>query len=210
MKKVFLTLMGASLISAAAMSYADYSPYVDLGFGAANREDMPSSGALNDLPDVVPVGTGTSDESNYGARLALGVLWNPEMTVSYGLEAGVAYYGMTKYSNDISDVEMNYYGIELLGVTQLNLDKLHLLLKAGVTDEQLHPTKSNIDDADLSDSNTVLPEVGAGIAYSVAPDFQIGLSYYHTFGQDVSFDSNGEAENLPAVDMALLEIVYHL
>lgn len=210
MKKGFLTLASISLISIAATTYADYSPYARLGFGAASREDMPSSDALNDLPDVVPVGTGTSDDSNYGARLAFGVLWNPEMKVSYGLETAIAYYGMTKYSNDTSDVEMNYYGIELLGVMQFNLDKLHLLMKAGATNEQLHPTKSNIDDSGLSDSNTILPEVGAGIAYSMASDFQLGVSYYHTFGQDVSFDSNGQADNLPSVDMVFLELTFYI
>jgi opacity protein-like surface antigen len=211
MKKIVATLAGISLLGiAASAAAAEYSPYVDLGFGYSAPENMPSASEINNFPGIVPVGTPTSSADNYGGRIALGILWDTETTLAYGLEGGVAYYGMVKYSNLVSSVDMNYYGIELLGVAQFNIAKLHLVLKGGATEEQLHPTKTNIDNSSFEDSNQVLPEVAAGIAYSVTENLEVGVSYYHVFGYTVNFNSTGSAENLPSVSMGLLELQYLL
>ncbi len=210
MKKKFSTLVigGASLMSIAASGYADYRPYIDLGVGYAQAVDMPEGSEFSELGGIIPVGTADSTPTNYGGRLAAGLLWDVETVLAYGIEAAVASYGMTKYSNDASSVEMNYYGLELLGVTQVNVGKVRLIGKAGVSLEQLHPYKTNINNEGLNDGEAILPEVGAGIAYAFTPSFQLGITCYHTFGQDVSFQDTANAENLPSVNMAFLEAMY--
>lgn len=209
MKKIIKTVISSALLlGVGASAYADYRPYGDIGVGYAAAVDMPDGNSYNDLPGVVPTGESSSSATNYGGRVAIGVLWDVETKFSYGVEAAGAYYGVTKYSNPTSSVEMNYYGLELLGVAQWNMDKLHLIAKAGATDEQLHPTKNNIDNNEqLQDSEQVLPEVGAGFSYSFTPNVQLGLMYYHTFGGNVSFDTTGDATTLPSVNMGLLELM---
>jgi len=209
-KTVHALAFGALIMSMCASLHAEYRPYVDLGFGYSGLTSMPEGDDFGDLAGVVPAGTGTSTPDNYGGRVAAGLLWNTQETLSYGLEAAAAYYGVDKYANDAASVEMNYYGLEFLGVAQLNLDKLRLIAKAGVTDEQLHPTKSNINNSSFTDSQQILPEVGAGVAYAITPNLQLGLTFYHTFGSTVSFDNTGEACNLPSVNMSLLEFMYLL
>lgn len=208
MKKIVAILaVGSFLMSASQISYGNYQPYADIGVGYSSPTAMPAGETFNNLDGVVPEGTASSTATQYGGRLALGILWDTETAVAYGLEAAAALYGIDKYSNESANVEMNYYGLELLGVLQFNLDKLHLIVKGGASDEQLHPTKTNIDNTGLTDSQQVLPEVGAGIAYSFTQNTQLGLSYYHTFGNTVSFNSTGDATNLPSVNMGLLELV---
>ncbi len=209
MKKILSTLIfGASVMSIAASGYADYRPYIDLGVGYAEALNMPDGNDFSNLGGVLPVGTSSSTANNYGGRLAAGVMWDTETLLAYGIEAAAASYGMTKYANDASSVEMNYYGLELLGVAQINAGKVRLIGKAGAVLEQLHPTKGNINNEGLNDSQQVLPEVGAGIAYAFTPHFQLGLTFYHTFGNDVSFNDTAGAENLPSVDLAFLEAMY--
>lgn len=209
MKKKFSTLVfGASLMSIAASGYADYRPYIDLGVGYAEALNMPSGSDFSDLGGVIPVGEGNSTTNNYGGRISAGIMWDTETILAYGIEAAAASYGMTKYSNDASSVEMNYYGLELLGVTQINAGKVRLIGKAGASLEQLHPTKANINNSGFNDSQQVLPEVGAGIAYAFTPHFQLGVTCYHTFGSDVSLQDTASAENLPSVNMAFLEAMY--
>lgn len=199
---------GIIAMSACATLSADPRFYADLGFGYSALESMPEADGFSDFFGVIPVGDATSTANNYGGRLAAGLMWDTDATLAYGVEIAAAYYGVDKYSNDASSVEMNYYGIELLGVAQLNIDKVMLIGKAGVTDEQLHPTKSNINNSGLTDSQEILPEVGAGIAYAITPSFQVGVTYYHTFGNTVTFNSSSDVQNLPSVDMTLLEVKY--
>lgn len=210
MKWIFSTVVSVSLMSVAGLSYADHYFYADLGLGYAAASNMPDSEDFNQLPGTDAVGSLDRTRNNYGGRIGIGVMWDANAWLSYGLETAGAYYGVTKYSNAASSVEMNYYGIECLGVARFNMNKFHLLLKAGMTDERMHPTKSNINNADFDGNNQVLPEVGMGIAYSVTPNLLVGLSYYHTFGDDVSFTSTETAENLPSVDMGFLEFLYFM
>lgn len=212
MKKMTEILMLGTLAMALCGSvYADNQFYVDLGAGYAAAEDMPTPSSFVNVEGVTILGTVGKTDSNYGGRLALGYLWNRESSVAYGIETAAASYGMTKYSNDAASVEMNYYGLELLGVGQVNLDKLRLIGKVGASDEQFHPTKKNIENnPNFTSSEQVLPEVGAGIAYLFTPNFQLGLSYYHTFGNTVGFESDADATNLPSVNLVFLEMSYFL
>lgn len=212
MKKIFSTLvLGVSIVGAAATGYADNQFYLNLGAGYAAAENMPAASTFSDIDGVLPLGTDGKTEDNYGGRFAVGYMWDTESAFSYGVETAAAYYGVTKYSNSEASVDMNYYGLELLAVGQVNIDKLRLIGKVGATDERFHPTKTNIEDnPEFTSSQQVLPEVGAGIAYLFTPNFQLGLSYYHTFGNDVSFDNNASATNLPSVDLVLLEMSYFL
>lgn len=204
MKYVFMTGL---LMSAAAFA-DDGKIYLDVGVGYSQRQNMPTSAEYELLPGVGASGTSTQTDENEGGRAVIGMLWGTEAAVAYGAEVGAAYYGTNKYSTNSSSATLHYYGIEFLGVTQFNIDKWHVILKAGGTDEQLQVTQDNAEDTGLSDNNMVLPEVGAGIAYSFTPNLRLGLSYYHVFGQDVTFNNNADAENLPSVNMGLLEFSY--
>ena len=211
-KKILsMLLFGVSVIGVAVSGYAENQIYVDLGAGYAAAQDMPATGSFVNIDGVIPSGTVGKTDTNYGGRVALGYMWNTEADFSYGLETAAASYGMTKYSNAAASVEMNYYGLEFLGVGQINMDKLRLIGKIGGTDEQFHPTKKNIENnPNFTSSQQVLPEVGAGIAYLFTPNFQVGLSFYHTFGNTVSFESDADATALPSVNLGLLELAYFL
>lgn len=212
MKNFFSALvLGVSVISLAVSAHADNKLYTSLGLGYAAPEDMPKASTFDEIFGVIPAGTSGRTDDNYGGRIAIGYMLNTEATLSYGLETAAAYYGVSKYSNNVSSVEMNYYGLELLGVAQLSLDKVRLIGKLGASDEQFHPTKSNIqNNSGFTSSQQVLPEVGAGIAYMFTPSLQVGLSFYHVFGSDVSFDNNADATALPSVNLGLLEIAFFL
>lgn len=211
MKKIFSTLLLASVIGTVVSAYADNQFYVGLGLGYAGAEDMPANGSFNDVDGVLPLGSTSKTTDNYGGRVALGYMWDRQASFSYGVETAAAYYGVSKYANDAASVDMNYYGLELLGVGQLNLDKLRLIGKLGMSDEQFHPTKSNIENnPEFTSSEQVLPEVGGGIAYLFTPDLQVGVTYYHTFGNAVSFDNDADATALPSVNLVLLEMSYCL
>lgn len=212
MKKTFSAiLLSASVMGIGVSGYAMNNFYVNLGAGYAAAQNMPSAGSFEQIEGVIPLGTPGKVEDNYGGRVALGYMWNTDTHVSYGLETAAAYYGVTKYSNAVAGVDMNYYGIEFLGVGQLNFDKLRLIGKIGATDEQFHPTKNNIENnPNFTSSQEVLPEVGAGLAYAFTPNFQLGVSYYHTFGNDVTFNNDTDATNLPSVNLVLLEMSYFL
>ena len=211
-KKILSMLVfGASVIGMTISGYAENQPYLGLGLGYAAPQDMPAANTFGEIGGVVPTGTAGRTDNNYGGRAALGYMLDVESDLAYGIETAAAYYGMTKYSNDSASVEMNYYGLELLGVMRLSIDKLRLIGKIGFSDEQFHPTKTNIENnPGLTSNQQILPEVGAGIAYLFAPNLQVGLSYYHTFGNSVSFDNNGAATNLPSVNLGLLEMTYSL
>lgn len=209
-KFILSSVLGVSAIGAAVSAHADDQFYVGLGAGYAAAQNMPASGSFEKI-EGVPLGIPGKTESNYGGRVALGYMFDLQADFSYGLEAAAAYYGVTKYSNALASVEMNYYGLELLGVGQLNLDKLRLIGKVGASDEQFHPTKSNIKkNPNFTSSEQVLPEVGAGIAYLFTPSFQLGLNYYHVFGNDVTFNNDSDATALPSVNLVLLEMSYFL
>ncbi len=210
MKKIFSTACAAMSMIAVTACYADYRPYIDVGIGYAAPQSMPNSVDYTLLEGVVIEGYPGRTDENYGGRAVFGILWDVSNFVAYGLEGGAAYYGSTKYTTSTSTLTMHYYGLELLGVAQFTFDKLHFTLKAGGTDEQMQPAEDNMRDTNLHDSNTVVPEVGASIAYSFTPSLQLGLSYYHTFGQDVNFNNNGDAESLPSINMGLLEFTYFI
>lgn len=209
MHKARLSSWFIGFLLSSAPCFADsYKIYADLGAGYAAPQSMPNAYSYQLLNGTEVSGTPNRTDETLGGRATLGFLWDAKTALAYGVEAGAAYYGTTKYSTNQSTLNMHYYGIEFLGVAQLNIDLLHLIFKAGVTDEQMQPTKSTMPASQLQDSNTVLPEVGLGLAYSLRPDLQLGLSYYHTFGHNVNFNSNGAAENLPSMNMGLLELTY--
>ncbi|MES2204949.1 MAG: outer membrane beta-barrel protein [Pseudomonadota bacterium] len=210
MKKM-IQILALSAMSLCTCAYADNQFYIGLGAGYAGAEDMPQGDTFANVDGVTSQGDSSETASNYGGRIAVGYLWDTQTDFAYGLETAAAYYGVTKYSNDAASVEMNYYGLELLGVGELSFDKLRLIGKAGISDEQFHPTKKNIENnPNFTSSQQVLPEVGAGLAYSFTQDLQVGITYYHTFGTQVSFNSDGDATKLPSVDLVLLEMAYFL
>lgn len=215
MKKLALALALTGMLSFTATFAASSSKpadqgagphlYVFLGAGYADQESMPSAADFTSLSGVDNSGTTDRDDQQMGGRAGIGLMWNTFSCFDMGVELAGAIYGSEKYSNGSDSIEFNYYGIELLGVGQLNFDKFHIIGKLGVTNERLHPAKENVSNDNITSTSTVNPEVGLGIGFTLTSQSELNLTAYHVVGNDVSFNSDTAAVNLPSIDSMFLQ-----
>ena len=208
MKGFISVLIGCCAIFSLNTSSAANFPsvYGTLGTGGTQALDMPST---SDFANVSTNDNGLSSESDdYGARVALGLIWNRDKFVSPGLELGLGYYGYYQYSSESTSLETYYYGIEYLGMLQFNLKNLKVIGKAGFVDQRSDVSTDGFSLSDLESNNAFDPEVGAGLGYQLGDKAQINAMYYHIYGDEVSFSNDTEANNLPSFDLWFAELSY--
>ena len=213
MKKIGYSLLACTaFIGTSAFAMTAPSLYFTLGAGYAEQQAMPGADEFANISNVT-AGTATSSSTQeMGGRVGIGIDWTTGKYTSAGVELAAALYGSSTYDQDNASLELNYYGTELLGVGRLHLGKMALIGKAGVVNESVHPSKSNFGATggeNIQDDSEVLPEVGAGLGYQVGKHTQLSAMYYHTFGHDVSFDTQSSATNSPSINVIDLEIGYY-
>lgn len=211
MKKIGLFLSAACIATGAFAAYP--SVYFDIGGGYASQQAMPAADEFANISGASSGSSTSSTGENLGGRAAVGLDWVTGKRTSFGVELGAAAYGSTKYSQENTSLDLNYYGYEFLGVGRLHLSKMALIIKGGIVEEMVNPTKDNVGGSSsldlVKDSDTVLPEVGLGIGYQVGKYAQLSTMYYHTFGEDVSFDTPSGANNLPSINAFDLELTLY-
>ena len=205
-KRAFGLLVSIALVSSGAFA-ARPQVYVDVGVGHADQQAMPAEDEFSTISDTS--GTLSSSNQDLGGRVAVGLGWGTGKYTSVGMELGAAVYGANKYSQGNTSLNLNYYGIELLGVGKLHLSKVLLIGKAGLTNERVHPEKDNLDNDNIESDSTILPEVGAGLGFNISKHAQLSTIYYHTFGQDVSFNTASDATALPSINLVFLELSFN-
>lgn len=211
MKRIGLFLSAACIGTGAFAAYP--SVYIDIGGGYASQQAMPSAGEFANISGVSSGSSTSSTSENLGGRAAIGLDWATGQRTSFGIELGAAAYGSTKYSQENASLDLNYYGYEFLGVGRLHLSKMALIFKGGIVEEMMNPGKDNVGNSGtldlVKDSETILPEVGLGLGYQAGKHAQLSTMYYHTFGEDVSFDTQTGANNLPSINAFDLELTLY-
>lgn len=202
-----LLVSGVLLGTSAFATVTLPSLYVSIGGGYAEQLSMPGAGDFASISGTT--GATSSSSQELGGRTAIGLNWQTSQRTSAGLELGAAIYGSQKYSQNNTSLDLNYYGIELLGVGTYSLGKLALIGKAGLTNERVHPEKDNLSNDNIESNDTVLPELGAGFGIKMNEHVQLSAMYYHTFGQDVSFATATESTELPSINAFDLELGFY-
>lgn len=233
MKKLVLASAVASL-GFASFALADGSAkqakdgfYVGLGVGAGAL-DVPSDLFNNKALKAAGVDQNLQNNWGFAARVEAGYLKAVSSNVLLGAELGFNYLPQSKYTVDgaSEDGEGNKgQQHEYIKYTDYNIDALlvakyllpsqfnvfakggfayvHQKIKGSYTFTQDSVTLDS--DSASETTSRILPELAAGVGYSINSNIDANLTYAHVFGDSVSASA---VNNVPSSNSVLVGIDY--
>lgn len=235
MKKLVLASAAAASLGFASFAVAGGSVekandgfYVGLGIGAAAL-DVPSDLFNDKVFKAAGVEQNLQNNWGFAARVEAGYLKAITSNILLGAELGFNYLPQSQYTYDSSskDVDGNVtqehgtikytdYNIDALLVAKYLLpSQFNVFAKGGfayvhqkVKASDFTLALSSTDEVTFSGSDTnsrILPELAAGVGYSINANIDANLTYAHIFGDSVS-DSG--LNNVPSSNSVLVGIDY--
>lgn len=235
MKKLVLASAVASLgfasfaLADASAKQANGGFYVGLGIGTAGL-DVPSD-LFNDKV-FKSAGVEQNLQNNWGfaARVEAGYLKAITSDILLGAELGFNYLPQSQYTYDSSSedtdgnvtqehgtIKYTDYNIDALLVAKYLLPSqfnvfakggfayVHQKVKASDFTLALSPTDEMIFSGSEETNSRILPELAAGVGYSINAKMDANLTYSHIFGDSVS---DSALNNVPSSNSVLVGIDY--